>query len=66
MNRYRIMIVDDEPDIVTLLEKALNIEGFDDGENHILSGIRVICKTIPKHSKRILKQMGCSGALGSL
>lgn len=28
MNRYKIMIVDDEPDILDLLEKALNIEGF--------------------------------------
>ena len=28
MNEYRIMIVDDEPDILNLLEKALNIEGF--------------------------------------
>ena len=30
MNEYKIMIVDDEPDILDLLEKALNIEGFDD------------------------------------
>lgn len=29
MNKYKIMIVDDEPDILDLLEKALNIEGFD-------------------------------------
>ena len=28
MNEYKIMIVDDEPDILDLLEKALNIEGF--------------------------------------
>lgn len=28
MNEYRIMIVDDESDILNLLEKALNIEGF--------------------------------------
>lgn len=28
MNEHRIMIVDDEPDILDLLEKALNIEGF--------------------------------------
>ena len=28
MNEYRIMIVDDEPDILSLLEKALNITGF--------------------------------------
>jgi len=28
MSEYKIMIVDDEPDILTLLEKALNIEGF--------------------------------------
>lgn len=28
MNEYKIMIVDDEPDILNLLEKALNIEGF--------------------------------------
>ncbi len=29
MNQYRIMIVDDEPDILDLLEKALKMEGFD-------------------------------------
>ena len=29
MKEYKIMIVDDEPDILRLLEKALNIEGFD-------------------------------------
>ncbi len=28
MIEYKIMIVDDEPDILDLLEKALNIEGF--------------------------------------
>lgn len=28
MNKYKIMLVDDEPDILGLLEKALNIEGF--------------------------------------
>ena len=28
MNEYNIMLVDDEPDILDLLEKALNIEGF--------------------------------------
>lgn len=28
MNEYKIMVVDDEPDILDLLEKALNIEGF--------------------------------------
>lgn len=28
MNKYTIMIVDDEPDILDLLEKALTIEGF--------------------------------------
>lgn len=28
MNEYKIMIVDDEPDILDLLEKALNIEGL--------------------------------------
>lgn len=28
MNDYRIMLVDDEPDILELLEKALNIEGY--------------------------------------
>lgn len=28
MNEYKIMIVDAEPDILNLLEKALNIEGF--------------------------------------
>lgn len=32
MNKYKIMIVDDEPDILDLLEKALNLEGYD----HIL------------------------------
>ena len=30
MNGYKIMIVDDEPDILDLIEKALMIEGFDD------------------------------------
>lgn len=29
MSEYTIMVVDDEPDILDLLEKALNIEGFD-------------------------------------
>ena len=28
MNEYKIMVVDDEPDILDLLEKALSIEGF--------------------------------------
>ena len=28
MTKYKIMLVDDEPDILDLLEKALNIEGF--------------------------------------
>lgn len=28
MNEYKIMVVDDEPDILYLLEKALNIEGL--------------------------------------
>lgn len=28
MNEYKVMIVDDELDILVLLEKALNIEGF--------------------------------------
>ena len=28
MDKYKIMLVDDEPDILDLLEKALNIEGF--------------------------------------
>lgn len=28
MNKYKIMIVDDEPDILELLEKSLSIEGF--------------------------------------
>ena len=28
MKEYKIMIVDDEPDILDLLEKSLNIEGF--------------------------------------
>lgn len=28
MSEYKIMIVDDEPDILVLLEKALNLEGF--------------------------------------
>lgn len=28
MNKYKIMIVDDEPDILELLEKSLAIEGF--------------------------------------
>lgn len=30
MNEYKIMIVDDEPDILELLEKSLTIEGFHD------------------------------------
>ena len=30
MAEYKIMIVDDEPDILVLLEKALNMEGFSD------------------------------------
>ncbi len=29
MNQYKIMIVDDEPDILDLLEKSLAVEGFD-------------------------------------
>lgn len=29
MNKHKIMIVDDEADILNLLEKALNMEGFD-------------------------------------
>lgn len=29
MNKYRIMLIDDEPDILDLLEKSLIIEGFD-------------------------------------
>lgn len=28
MNEYKIMIVDDEPDILDLIEKSLNIEGY--------------------------------------
>ena len=32
MNEYKIMVVDDEPDILDLLEKALKIEGY----NHII------------------------------
>lgn len=28
MNEYKIMVADDEPDILDLLEKTLNIEGF--------------------------------------
>lgn len=28
MNKYKIMLVDDEPDILDLIEKALKIEGF--------------------------------------
>lgn len=28
MNEYKIMVVDDEPDILDLIEKALNIEGL--------------------------------------
>ena len=27
-DKYKIMVVDDEPDILNLLEKALNIEGY--------------------------------------
>lgn len=29
MNQYRIMVVDDEPDILDLLEKTFQMEGFD-------------------------------------
>lgn len=28
MNEYKIMVVDDEPDILNLLGKSLNMEGF--------------------------------------
>ena len=28
MNKYKIMLVDDEPDILDLLDKALTIEGY--------------------------------------
>lgn len=28
MNEYKIMVVDDEPDILDLLGKSLNMEGF--------------------------------------
>lgn len=41
MSEYKIMIVDDEPDILNLLEKALSIEGFrniikiDSGKNAV-------------------------------
>ena len=41
MSEYKIMIVDDEPDILDLLEKALTIEGFhnilkvDNGNNAV-------------------------------
>ena len=41
MNKYKIMVVDDEPDILDLLEKTLNIEGF----NHIIkadSGLEAV------------------------
>ena len=47
MNEYKIMIVDDEPDILELLEKSLTIEGF----HHIIkidNGISAIrsCKEL--------------------
>lgn len=47
MNEYKIMIVDDEPDISNLLEKALNIEGFYNIEK-VDTGITAInvCKEI--------------------
>ena len=41
MNKYKIMVVEDEPDILDLLEKTLNIEGF----NHIIkadSGLEAV------------------------
>lgn len=47
MNEYKIMIVDDEPDISNLLEKSLNIEGFYNIEK-VDTGITAInvCKEI--------------------
>lgn len=47
MNEYKIMIVDDEPDILVLLEKALNLEGFFD-ITKVESGLSAvdICKKI--------------------
>lgn len=45
MNEYKIMIVDDEPDILDLLEKALNIEGF---------------QNIIKVDNRLLMPLACS------
>ena len=46
MNKYKIMLVDDEPDILDLLDKALTIEGYcnitkiDNG----LSDLNELCK----------------------
>ncbi|MCI8364089.1 MAG: response regulator transcription factor [Eubacterium sp.] len=47
MNKYKIMLVDDEPDILGLLEKALNIEGFHN-ISKIENGISAVsmCKEI--------------------
>ncbi|MCI8284427.1 MAG: response regulator transcription factor [Firmicutes bacterium] len=47
MYKYKIMIVDDEPDILNLLEKVLNIEGFNNiiKANNGLSAVN-ICKQI--------------------
>lgn len=47
MNEYKIMVVDDEPDILDLLEKALNIEGLS-GIIKIDNGMTAIntCKKI--------------------
>lgn len=47
MSEYKIMIVDDEPDILDLLEKALNIEGFFN-ITKVLNGVKAVdtCKKI--------------------
>lgn len=47
MNKYKIMIVDDEPDILELLEKSLAIEGFQN-ITKIDNGLSAVnsCRTI--------------------
>ena len=47
MSEYKIMIVDDEPDILDLIEKALNIEGFFN-ITKVLNGVKAVdtCKKI--------------------
>lgn len=49
MKEYKIMLVDDEPDILDLLEKALNIEGYHHilKADHGLSAVDICRKSAP-------------------